>query len=71
MLVETHVVGKKLEAAASEMARSRWRMEMLDAHETGRGGTSGGQFFCGREGQATYRIHQFDKEGNGFLANVL
>ena len=71
MLVETHVVGKKLEAAASEMARSRWRMEQLDAHETGRGGTSGGQFFCAREGQATYRIDQFDQDGNGFLANVL
>ena len=70
-LVETHVVGKQLELAANELARSRWRMEKLDAHETGSGGTSGGHFLCAREGQATYKIHQFDKDGNGFLANVL
>ena len=44
MLVETHVTGKMLEVAAQERARSRWRLEKLDAYETGRGGTSGGQF---------------------------
>lgn len=40
MLVETHVHGKKLEVAAHELARSRWRLDALEAYETGRGGTS-------------------------------
>lgn len=71
MMVETHVTGKKLEVAAQELARSRWRLDVLEAYETGRGGTSGGHLFCAREGQATYRLHHFDHEGNGFLANVL
>ena len=71
MLVETHVTGHKAALAAQQLARSRWQLEKVDAFETGRGGTSGGQFFCSREGQSTYRIHHYDKEGNGFLANVL
>ena len=46
-------------------------MAGVSVHETGRGGTSGGQIFCCREGQAAYRLHQYDLDGNGFLANVL
>ena len=71
MLVETHVTGKKLAMAAHELARARWQVTTLEAYETGRGGTSGGQFFCSREGQAAYKIHQWDQAGNGFQANVL
>ena len=71
MLVETHVAGPKLLTAAHEMARSRWQVTAMEAYETGRDGTSGGQFFCCREGQSSYKIHHFDKAGNGFLANVV
>lgn len=71
MLVETHLQGTKLATAAQELSRSRWQLESLPAYETGRGGTTGGQFFCSCEGQSTYRLHQYDLDGNGFLANVL
>ena len=71
MLVETHVAGKQLATVSQALARSRWQLATLEAYETGRGGTSGGHFFCSREGQAAYKIHQCDKAGNGYLANVL
>ena len=60
MMVETHIAGKKMEAAMSDLCRSRWLPTFMAAHETGRGGTSGGHAFCCREGQAAYKLHQFD-----------
>lgn len=71
MLAETHLRGLKMEGVMTELSRSRWQPVFLPAFETGRGGTSGGQLFCCREGQSAYRIHQFDLDGNGFLAKVL
>ena len=71
VMVETHLHGLKLEQAKAALCRSRWQAEFLQAYETGRGGNSGGQLFCCREGQSAYQLHQFDLEGNGFLANVL
>lgn len=71
MLVETHLQGNKMEQTQAALCRSRWQSEFLEAYETGRGGTSGGHLFSCREGQSAYRLHQFDHEGNGFLANVL
>lgn len=70
-MVETHLQGGKLDQVKAALCRSRWQAEFLPAHETGRGGTSGGHLFCCREGQSAYRLHHFDKDGNGFLANVL
>ena len=60
MLVETHLHGHKLEQVTA-----------LPAWETGRGGNSGGHLFSCREGQSSYRLHHYDLNGNGFLANVL
>ena len=71
MLVETHLHGHKLEQVTAAMCRSRWQTEALPAWETGRGGNSGGHLFSCREGQSSYRIHPYDLNGNGFLANVL
>ena len=71
MMVETHVHATKLEAAHNDLCRHRWQPTFMAAYETGRGGNSGGHLFCMREGQAGYRLHSFDHEGNGFLANVL
>ena len=71
MMVETHLAGPKMEAAMSDLCRSRWMPTFLTAHETGRGGTSGGHAFCCREGQSAYKLHHYDHEGNGFLANVI
>lgn len=71
MMVETHLAGNKMEGVMSELCRSRWFPTFLEAHETGRGGTSGGQAFCCREGQTAYKLHQYGHEGNGFLANVV
>ena len=55
----------------SDLCRARWHPEFQPAFETGRGGTSGGHAFCCREGQTCYKLHQYDHEGNGFLANVV
>ena len=71
MLVETHLQGPKLELAEAALCRSRWQPASLPAWETGRGGNSGGQIFCCKEGHSSYRLHHYDHEGNGFLANVL
>lgn len=71
MMVETHLNNKKMDGAHNELCRHRWQPMFLEAHETGRGGNSGGHLFCVREGQSGYRLHAFDLEGNGFLANVL
>ena len=61
----------EMEGAHNELCRHRWQPTFLEAHETGRGGNSGGHLFCMREGRAGYRLHTYDLEGNGFLANVL
>ena len=70
-MVETHLQGSKMDQVKAALCRTRWQAEFLPAHETGRGGNSGGRLFCCREGQSAYRLHHFDKDGNGFLANVL
>ena len=71
MMVETHLAGTKLEGVMSDLCRARWHPAFLPAFETGRGGASGGQAFCCREGQAAYKLHQYEHEGNGFMANVV
>ena len=71
MMVETHLTGVKLEAAHNDLCRQRWQPTLLEAYETGRGGNSGGQLFTVREGQSAYKLHSYDLQGNGFLANVL
>ena len=71
MMVETHLNGVKLEAAHNDLCRHRWQPTLLEASDTGRGGNSGGHLFTVREGQSAYKLHSFDLQGNGFLANVL
>ena len=71
MMVETHLNHQKMDGAHNELRRHRWQPCFLEAHDTGRGGNSGGQLFCMREGQSGYRLHSFNLDGNGFLANVL
>ena len=68
---ESHLHGIKQDQVKNVLARSRGQAEFLSAEETDRGGASGGQMFCWRDGQSAYRLHHFDVEGNGFLANVL
>ena len=71
MMVETHLNHSKMDGAHNELCRHRWQPTFLAAHDTGRGGNSGGQLFGLREGQSGYLLHSYDLDGNGFLANVL
>lgn len=71
MMVETHLQGQKMDGVQNDLCRHRWHPTFLAAHETGRGGNSGGHLFCTREGQSAYRIHSYDLDGNGLPANVL
>ena len=71
MMVETHLNHSKMDGAHNELCRHRWQPTFLAAHDTGRGGNSGGQLFGLREGQSGYLLHSYDLDGNGFLANAL
>ena len=71
LMVETHLHGTKLDGAHNDLCRHRWQPTLMEAYETGRGGNSGGHLFCAREGQSAYKLHSYDLEGNGFMANVL
>ena len=68
LLQETHLGTKKMEAAQQYFNSRGWRSHGIPAHDTGRGGNTGGFLVLHGNRHLTHLDHSFIKEGNGWMS---